>query len=853
MKTGAHIEAQAGGRLQPHPRNARVRADILSGPMRIGVERATLWSRGEELAGDAPPPIKNALAFEYLVNNMELVIRADERIAGNKTRHLLGLPWFIERGDINRILAVELGALGKRNTNRVILDEYDRAEIRRLLKKYQGRTAFSQVYDSLQLKGVLKKPAFPVKELRRMSRGLGLQGFADIARRWIYPALRSPGIAAMLFKNVEYVAVILNAAYGLLAFQGHLIFGHDHIIAKGYDGIAAESEEMMAAIHAEDPERDEKLHFYEAVKICCSAAKAYTLRLADHAEEMAAKDIAVSRKEDLVDMAASLRQVAGGKPTNFREAVQSLWLSKLLLELYHPMSTISLGRVDRMLAPFYQKDLVDGKITPWEARGYLEELYLKIWTCTLWLGPGVQESSSYNFAGYQALTIGGIDEEGRDVTSDLTFLCIDALDAIRPVINLCVRLHPASPPELLDRVVEAIAGGVSLAVYNDDVYIRSLQRLGVSEEHARDYAIIGCVEQVSASRTGGSTGSSQLNLAGLVDMALRNGSVGMPLGRFISGGEGHVEEDFHLPEDFDALMAAFEKQLDHAVDEIVRGVNIIDRAYMDWPTPFISMTIDGCLESGRDVTAGGGIYDANAVTLTGMANAVDSMMVVKKAVYDEGWASMEELLEAIDCNFRGYEGLRQKIINRVPKFGNDEDEVDLIARRVMDMTFRKILSHTNIRGGRFSPAYISLALHIIFGQALGATADGRLAGTPICNSLSPVNGMDRNGPTAVLNSIAKIDTSYLSTGAAVNMKFNPLSLSSEESRQKLAHLIQAYFSQGGPQLQITLADVETLRKAKKHPDEYPNLVVKVGGFSALFADLGRDIQDDIISRMEHNL
>jgi formate C-acetyltransferase len=839
-------------RLEPSARNKVTREAILSGPMRLGVERATLWSEGEGLAGDAPPAVRNALAFEHLCENTSLIIRNEERIAGNKTEHLLGIPWFVERGDVNKILATELKSLGRRRTDRLVVSREEVPEVKRLLKLYEGRSALSGVYEALYRDGVLKRPRLlSPTELWRIGRGLGLRGSLGMTRRWVYPALRSPRMISSLLRSPEYVAVVLNGACGLLGFQGHVIFGHNNILENGYDGIAAEAGAYAVALDPADPDKDEKLAFYESVGICCRAARGYAFRLADRAEMLACATFDESRSSNLVEMAGSLRRVAGGTPESFRDAVQLLWLSKLLLELYHPVSTISLGRVDRMLYPYYKADVEGGRTTPGQARDLLEELLLKVWTCTLYLGPAVQEMGSQKFTGYQALTVGGTDEEGNDLTSDLTFLLIDALDAVRPVVNLCVRVHPNSPPRLMERVVRAIGDGVSLAVYNDEVYSRALERLGVSAEHARDYAIIGCVEQVSASRTGGNTGSSQLNLAALVDMAVRNGSIGMPMANLLSGGSGCVEKEFRPPSCFEELIGLFERQLDHAIDDITRGVSVVDREYLKWPTPFISMTIDGCLESGSDITAGGATYDVSAITLTGMANAVDSLMAIKRAVYDEGWVSLEQLMEALDVNFRGHEDLRRRIINRVPKFGNDNDEVDGIARRVMDMTFEKILSRKNMRGGRFTPAYISLALHIVFGQALGATPDGRLAGTPICNSFSPVNGMDRNGPTATLNSVTRIDTTCFSSGVAVNIKVNPLVFEHEGGRRKLADLILAYFEKGGPQLQVTVADAEMLRDAKRHPEEYPSLVVKVGGYSALFSDLGPDIQDDIIERTEH--
>ncbi len=841
-------------KVRPLERNSRMRDAILAEPLRLGVERAKLWCEGEDKAKDAPPAVRNALAFEHLLRNVELVIRDDELIAGNKTKHLLGLPWFIERGDVNWILATESAALGKRKTDGLYLDDSDRGEVKRLLDTYDKRSALSHIYASLKAKGLLKKPGLPSpRELWNLLKGLGFDGIKKNASRWLLPVLESPRLARSLRANPEYVGIALNGAYGILGYQGHLILGHDRIIQKGYTGISAQAEELASRVGADDSDRVEKLQFYEAVKICCRAARGYALRLADHAEALALDRKDTPRGIELIGIASDLRQLAHGVPETFRQAIQSVWLSTLLLELYHPMSTISVGRLDRMLTPFYEKDIAAGLITPEEARGYIEELFLKIWTCTLYLGPALQESSSYKFPGYQAVTVGGTDEQGNDVTSDVTMLCVDALDAVRPVMDLCIRMHPKSPPRLVERVVEAVSDGVSLAVYNDEVISKSLERIGVTKEHARDYAIIGCVEHVSASRTGGNTGCGQMNLAALLDMALRNGSMGLPMSRLVSGGKGHSEADFSLPGDFEELVEAFGRQLDHALDETVRGIAAVDTEYLGWPTPFISMTIDGCLESGRDITAGGALYDVSAIELTGLANVVDSMLAIKRAVYDEGWTTLPGLIKAMDENFRGHEKLRQRLVNRVPKFGNDDDEADLVARRVMDMAFERILSRKNIRGGQVTPVYLSLALHIIFGQVLGATPDGRLAGTPICNSLSPANGRDRNGPTAVLNSVTKIDTTGLSTGSAVNIKFHPLVFEKEESKDKLADLILTYFERGGPQLQITMADAEMLRDAKRNPQDYPDLVVKVGGFSALFTDLGADVQDEIIERTEHGL
>lgn len=302
-----------------------MREAILSAPLRIGVERASLWCEGEEMAKDASPPIKNALALEHLLQNAELVIRDDELIAGNKTRHILGLPWFIERGDINQILSTELRALGKRKTDGVYLDDDDVLEIKRLLKKYDGRSALSRIYASLRANGLLKDPRLPrPREVRNLTRGLGFKGFKKNASRWLLPVLKSPRLALSVRRNPEYVGIALNGAYGILGYQGHLILGHDRIIQKGYNGIAAEAGELASKIGPDEEDREEKLRFYEAVKICCRSAQGYALRLASHAEEMASDTEGGSRKAELFDIAGHLRQLAHGVPGDFREAVQSI-------------------------------------------------------------------------------------------------------------------------------------------------------------------------------------------------------------------------------------------------------------------------------------------------------------------------------------------------------------------------------------------------------------------------------------------------------------------------------------------------------------------------------------------------
>ncbi|PKM78968.1 MAG: hypothetical protein CVU88_08230, partial [Firmicutes bacterium HGW-Firmicutes-13] len=557
-----------------------------------------------------------------------------------------------------------------------------------LLPYWKGKTAIDKIMNVLVEQGLAKMPKVKPNDLIESVRCMGLSNLHKLVKdAGILPLIKMSG------KLPAYIAANLNPAVGVLNFQGHVLYGHDKVIQQGFNGIKEKAKNQIRKLNPDNADDRKKIQFYEAVTICCDASIAFTQRFAEKAILMAEKETDPTRKAELLTIAENCRWVPANPARNFYEAMQSFWFSKVILEIYHPMSTISMGRVDQYLYPFYEKDIKNGTITSDKAQELIEELYLKIQTCTLYLGPAV--TPSYNLAGYQAFTIGGVDSEGKDVTNELSYLFLDALVYIKPVINLCVRTHRNTPKEFLMKVGEAIAKGANFALYNDEIYIEALHKWGCSLEDARNYGIIGCVEQVSAGNTGGNTGASLLNLVGVLDLTLNNG-VGSPMYQLIGNNQGLATGDTTKFTSFDEFMDAFKKQLKSCMKHLVASVNVVDGVYSEIPTPYISATIDDCMDNGTDIVNGGGHYDVTVVDIIGTANVANSLAAIKKLVFEEKKLTMAELIKLIHTNFRGKENIRQMIINRVPKYGNDDDYVDSIAREVMDFVCHETQSYNNI-------------------------------------------------------------------------------------------------------------------------------------------------------------
>ena len=674
---------------------------------------------------------------------------------------------------------------------------------------------------------------------------------------------------------------------------GHVTVKYGEVLEIGFSGIRAKAEAELAKLSLADGDYQKRSRFLEAVMISCDAAVTYARRYAKLALEEAEKCTDPVRKMELLVIAQNCANVPEKGANGFYEACQSFWFVQQLLQIESSGHSISPGRFDQYMYPYYKKDLDSGKIT----RAQAQELMDCIWVKLNDLNKCRDAASAEGFAGYslfQNLIAGGQNAEGIDVTNDLSFMSIQAsMHVFLPQPSLSVRVWNGTPHEFLIKAAELTRTGIGLpAYYNDEVIIPSLVSRGLTLEDARDYNIIGCVEPQKAGKTEGWHDAAFFNMCRPLELVFSNGK---DKGAQVGPETGDVEK----METFEEFFHAYEIQMDYAIKLLVNADNAIDMAHAErCPLPFLSSMVDDCMKRGKSVQEGGAVYNFTGPQGFGVANMADSLYAVKQLVFDEKKVTMKELKQALMLNYG--KGLAQedlaamasdtvsamrssgesvgeaeiaavlktihalsesgevkangerilKLIEEVPKFGNDIPEVDAFARRVAYTYTKPLLNYRNPRGGMFQAGLYPVSANVPLGAQTGATPDGRLAHTPVADGVSPSAGKDVNGPTAAANSVARLDHYIASNGTLFNQKFHPSALSGRRGIENFAGLIRSYFDQKGSHMQFNVVSRETLLDAQKHPEQYKHLVVRVAGYSALFTTLSKSLQDDIIRRTE---
>ena len=674
---------------------------------------------------------------------------------------------------------------------------------------------------------------------------------------------------------------------------GHVTVKYGEVLEIGFSGIRAKAEAELAKLSLADGDYQKRSRFLEAVMISCDAAVTYARRYAKLALEEAEKCTDPVRKMELLVIAQNCANVPEKGANGFYEACQSFWFVQQLLQIESSGHSISPGRFDQYMYPYYKKDLDSGKITLAQA----QELMDCIWVKLNDLNKCRDAASAEGFAGYslfQNLIAGGQNAEGIDVTNDLSFMSIQAsMHVFLPQPSLSVRVWNGTPHEFLIKAAELTRTGIGLpAYYNDEVIIPSLVSRGLTLEDARDYNIIGCVEPQKAGKTEGWHDAAFFNMCRPLELVFSNGK---DKGAQVGPETGDVEK----METFEEFFHAYEIQMDYAIKLLVNADNAIDMAHAErCPLPFLSSMVDDCMARGKSVQEGGAVYNFTGPQGFGVANMADSLYAVKQLVFDEKKVTMKELKQALMLNYG--KGLAQedlaamasdtvsamrssgesvgeaeiaavlktihalsesgevkangerilKLIEEVPKFGNDIPEVDAFARRVAYTYTKPLLNYRNPRGGMFQAGLYPVSANVPLGAQTGATPDGRLAHTPVADGVSPSAGKDVNGPTAAANSVARLDNYIASNGTLFNQKFHPSALSGRRGLENFAGLIRSYFDQKGSHMQFNVVSRETLLDAQKHPEQYKHLVVRVAGYSALFTTLSKSLQDDIIRRTE---
>ena len=629
---------------------------------------------------------------------------------------------------------------------------------------------------------------------------------------------------------------------------GHTVLD-DKIYRKGFLDFKNDikiSEESLDFLS--DPDAYKKREELKAMDICADALILYAGRHAEKATELAKKESNPARKEELERIAEVCSHVPANPPRDLWEALQYYWFVHLgVIMEFNTWDSFNPGRLDQHLYPFYKKGLEEGTLIKEKARELLQAFWVKFNNQPAPPKVGVTAEESNTYTDFALINTGGIKADGSDAVNELSFLILDVVEEMRLVQpSSMVQISKKTPDRFLKRALKIIKTGFGQpSIFNTDAIVQELVRQGKTIEDARDGGCSGCVET-------GAFGKENYNLTGyfnlpkVFEITLNNG-VDPRTGKKIGLRTG----DTAAFKSYEELFEAFKKQLNFFVEIKVKGNNIIERLYAEYlPTPFLSLLISDCIAKGKDYHDGGTRYNTSYIHGVGMGTITDVLTSVKYNVFDKKHVSMRELLEALENNFKGYEPLRQRLLNKTPKYGNDDDYADGIMRSIFEAYYDAVSGRPNTKGGFYQINLLPTTVHIYFGKVVGAAADGRPEAEPLSEGVSPVQGADRKGPTAVIKSVAKMD--HVRTGGTLlNQKFTPHLLSDEEGLDKLAHLIRSYFKLDGHHIQLNVIDADTLRQAQKYPEKYKDLIVRVAGYSDYFIDIGKDLQNEIIKRTEH--
>ncbi len=851
---------EAGERIK------RLRKRYLDEIVWVSVERARYYTeKWRETEGSGlSPGVRVALAMKHVFENMTHCVDPDDRIAGKWTEYFLGIPIDIERGLFNGVLQTELdkrsmAAYQLKSNARFLSYMVKRYGPLALYRNLKNTKAVGAAMPKIGLKTMEEREINPFtidpedkkflqKELLPYWKGrtMAERVWDETKRSGLFAGdMREFAAALPATTSKMYTFVSTGAVTG--TYQGHLVLDHEQAMRRG---LLAMKEEVQQKIANDKGLTADERDFLQSIEIALEGVIIFARRLAEKLEERRDAETDLDRKAVLARMLDACRRVPLYPAESFREAVQSFWTVTSATELANITNVHSAGRLDVMFYPYYKRDVERGEITRDEARELLEELLLKIMTHNIRPESNFIGTFYQRYEGSAPVTLGGLTRDGRDATNELTYVLIEAAGRSKSAVNVVVRFHKDTPEDLYLAVADVLYHGTSsVSLMNDEICIEAMKRRGFTEEDARDSAITGCVDLLAPGKTGG-IGFAAILLSRVLDMALRNGDSQTLIGAVKNVGVKTGAPDSFAS--FEQLVDAFIAQAANMIKTIVDSSNLRDRIFADeLPAPFISAFMQGCLEKKKDVTRGGAVYDLSGILfMNSIANVVDSLYVIKKLVFEQRRLTFKELLEAIDHNFVGYEHVYRMIAEVDGKWGNGNPESDELARQVSTRLFEETYKHRSFKNGPFVPFVNSMTTHTYDGRISIATPDGRKAAMPYAASCNPYN-VDKCGPTGVLRSVAALEFKHI-FGCAVNIRLHPSAIGrSRESRKKWVALVKTYFNMGGMQIQPTVASTEMLRAAQKDPESYRSLIVKVGGYSTYFVDLGCEIQNEIISRSEH--
>ena len=629
---------------------------------------------------------------------------------------------------------------------------------------------------------------------------------------------------------------------------GHTVLD-DKIYRRGMLDFKADIADAMAKLDfVNDPEAYEKREQLRAMDLSCDAVIVFAERHAELADRLAVEESDPERRAELAKIADVCRHVPAHPPRDFHEALQAYWFCHLaVITELNGWDSFSPGHLDQHLWPFYQQGLADGSLTRESARELLEAFFVKFNNHTAPPKVGVTAAESGTYTDFANINLAGLRPDGSDGSNEVTHLLLDVIDEmhlLQPSNN--VQLSRKTPEAVLKHTLRVLKNGYGFpSIFNADAVVEEQVRQGKSLEDARAGGCSGCVETGAFGKEAYIL-TGYFNMVKVLELALHDG-VDPRTGKQLGPQTGTLD----TLGSFDAVFEAFCRQLDHFIEIKIRGNQIIEQMYATlMPAPFLSVITDDCIQRGKDYNAGGARYNHTFIQFVGIGSLTDSLAAIKQLVFDKGKLSLADLVTALDTNFAEHETLRQQMLNRTPKYGNDDDYADDIMRRAFAAVFDRVDGRPNSKGGRYQIEMLPTTCHVYFGSVVGATSDGRLAGMPLSEGISPVQGADRNGPTAVVQSAAKMD--HIKTGGTLlNMKFTPSLMQDETGLDAVANLVRGYFKMDGHHVQLNVVQADTLRQAKADPAAHRDLIVRVAGYSDYFCDLSEELQDEIIARTEH--
>jgi pyruvate formate-lyase/glycerol dehydratase family glycyl radical enzyme len=780
-------------------RVARLRLESLDAVPRISTERAELMTEFyREDRSQWSEPVRRARAFAHLMAQKTIYLGQGELIVGEKGPAPKATPTYPE------LCCHSLADLD-------ILDAREKIPFR----------------VSAEARQVYEQEIIPFWRGRSMRDRI----FGEMAAEWL--AAYESGVFTEFMEQRS---------------PGHTVLD-DKIYHRGMLDFMADIDAALARLdYLRDPNAYHEQEQLKAMRLTAQALIDFAQRHAERARQMAAAEADPGRRAELEHIAAVCSHVPARAPRDFWEALQAYWFVHLgVTTELNPWDAFCPGKLDQHLDPFYRHGLEDGSLTEDQARELLQCLWIKFNNQPAPPKVGVTAAESSTYTDFAQINLGGLKADGSDGVNDVTYLILDVIEEMRLLQpSSSVQVSKKNPDRFVKQAARIIRTGFGQpSVFNSDLIVQELVRMGKSVADARAGGSSGCVEV-------GAFGKENYNLTGyfnmpkVLELTLHNG-LDPRTGRRLGPETG----DPATFETFDQLFDAYRRQLDHFVDIKVRGNNVVERLYAAYmPAPFLSLLIDDCIATGRDYHDGGARYNTTYIQGVGLGTMADALTAIKVHVFDRGTLSMPELLAALEADFKGQERTRQLLLNRTPRYGNDDDEADGVMRQVFEAYFEAVDGRPNTKGGHYRINLLPTTCHVYFGSVCGATSDGRRAGTPLSEGISPVQGADRHGPTAVLRSAAKMDHARTG-GTLLNQKFTPQLLADEAGLDQLVQLVRTYFRLDGHHVQFNVVDADTLRAAQRHPEQYHDLIVRVAGYSDYFCDLSLALQDEIIARTEH--